>query len=170
MFNVGVIDCEVYEDGQAFVGFASCTLPDKTQKTVTVTGAGTGGDLECPVSGQYEAMSMPIVFKGYTEGVGKLCEPRRHTIDLRVAEQHEDPVLGTMKIANVKHVMIVIPKTKSGGDIAPASSNNTTVTVSVRYWATYINGKLIEEFDPVNGKNMINGVDYGEPIRRALGK
>jgi len=170
MYNVGTIDFEVYEDGSSFIGVASCTLPNKNQKTVTINGAGMGGDIDCAISGQFDAMEMPMNFRGYTEGAAKLCEPRRHTIDLRIAEQHEDPVQGTMKIVKVRHVMVVLPKSKSGGNVAPASANETNIVTSVRYWATYIDGKKLEEFDPINGINIINGVDYGEPIRKALGK
>jgi len=169
MYNVGVINYNVYEDGDAFIGLTSTTLPNKNQKTVTVNGAGLGGDVEVPVQGQYDAMDMTLSFRAYSEGVAKLREPRRHNIDMRVAEQFEDPVTGLMKIPNVKHVMVVIPKSATGGAIAPASPNEKTVVVSVRYWATYIDGKKVEEFDPINGINIINGVDYGAPVRKALG-
>ena len=169
MFNVGTIDFKVYEDGNAFIGVASTVLPNKTQKTLKVNGAGLGGDIDVPISGQYEAMEMTLNFRAYNESVAKLREPRRHTIDLRLAEQYEDPVTGTMKVVKIKHIMVVVPKSSSGGTVAPASGNETNVVVSVRYWATFVDGVMTEEFDPVNGKNMINGIDFGAPIRTALG-
>jgi hypothetical protein len=169
MFNVGTIDFKVYEDGDAFIGIASTVLPNKTQKTVTVNGAGLGGDIEVPIQGQYESMELTLNFRAYNPSVAKLREPRRHTIDMRVAEQYEDPVTGVMKVDNIKHIMVVVPKSSSGGTVAPASANETNVVVSVRYWATFVNGEMTEEFDPVNGKNVINGIDFGAPIRQALG-
>jgi len=169
MYNVGVINYNVYEDGDAFVGLATITLPNKIQKTVTVSGAGLGGDVEVPLQGQYEAMEMTLNFRAYSDGVAKLREPRRHNIDCRVAEQYEDPVTGLMKVVNVKHVMVVIPKSATGGTVAPASPNEKAVAVSCRYWATYIDGEKVEEFDPINGVNIINGFDFGAAVRKALG-
>jgi hypothetical protein len=169
MYNVGVINFNIYEDGEVFVGLASVVLPNKNQKSITVNGAGIGGDIEVPVPGQYDPMDMTMNFRMFSKGVAKLREPRRHTLDLRVAEYCEDPVTGTMKIPNVKHVMVVIPKSSTGGTVAPASPNEKSVVVSVRHWATYIDGEEVEVFDPINGINIINGVDYGAPVRKALG-
>jgi len=170
MFNIGTIDFNVYEDGDSYIGVSETTLPDKVQKTVTVNGAGLGGDVEVPIQGQYEPMTAIFKFRAYNPSVGKLREPRRHTLDLRIAEQYEDPVTGNMKVDEIKHIMVVVPKKSSGGSVKPASANDTTVETSCRYWAIYVNGELIEEFDPINGKNMINGFDYGAAVRKALGR
>ncbi len=168
-FEVGTIDFRVYEDANNYLGMASVKLPDRNQKVITLNGAGIGGDVEVPVNGNYDAMTMDMVFQNYSQKVATLREHRRHNIELRTADQVEDKLKGEIVTVPVKHVMIVVPKSASGGEIKTASQANTTVTVSVRYWATYINGEKVDELDPLNRIDIINGTDYDAPVRAALG-
>ena len=168
--EIGTIDFEVYEDGDAFVGLAEVTLPTKTQKSISLEGAGIGGTVTVPMQGQYDAMEMAMKFRTYSQRVARLREPRKHTIDLRVAQQNEDPVTGTMKVVAVKHVMVVVPLSQSGGNVKPAAPSDTEVKVTVRYWATYVDGKKVDEIDQFNRINVINGVDYNAQVRKALGQ
>jgi len=170
MYDVGTIDFAVYEDSDEFVGMASVTLPDKNQKVITINGAGVGGDVEVPVSGHYDAMTITFAFTNYSPRVARLREHRRHNIELRVAQQNEDPVAGQLVTDAVKHVLVVVPKSASGGTVAPASPGDMTIVASVRYWATYVNGKKLDEIDPLNRVDIVNGVDYNAPVRAALGK
>lgn len=170
MYGVGTIDFAVYEDAVEFIGKASVQLPDKNQKVIVINGAGIGGDIEVPIVGHYDAMTMTLAFRAYDEKVARLREHRRHNLELRIAQQAEDPVSGTLVTVPIKHVIVVIPKSASGGTIAPATSGDCNLTFSVRYWATYIDGKKVDELDPLNRIDIVNGIDYNEPVRRALGK
>lgn len=170
MFEVGTIDFAVYEDAEEFVGMASVKLPDKNQKTITINGAGIGGDVEVPVNGHYDAMTLEMEFHNYSARVARLREHRRHNIELRVAQQNEDRVKGQIVQEAVKHVFAVIPKSASGGNVAPATASNTKVAFSVRYWAIYVDGQLVDEIDQLNRVDIINGIDYDAPVRKALGK
>ena len=95
---------------------------------------------------------------------------RRHSIDLRVANQYEDPVAGTVEARKEKHIFVVVPKSTKSGTIAPATPTSGSGEYAVRYWATYINGKKVRELDPLNFICYINGVDYLAGVRAALGK
>ena len=170
IIDIGTIDFAVYEDSTEFIGIANTVLPDKNQKVITLNGAGIGGDIEVPINGHYDAMTMTLKFQSYTPRMASLREHRIHILEVRVAQQSEDRVAGQVVTEGVKHVFKAIPKSASGGTVAPASPSDTTISFSVRYWATFFNGKLLEEFDPLNRKDIINGIDYDEPVRRALGK
>jgi len=170
MYEVGTIDFAVYEDSIEFVGMASVTLPDKNQKVISMSGAGIGGDVEVPMVGHYDAMTLTLAFRTYTAKLAKLREHRRHQIELRIAQQNEDPVSGTLVTDAVKHVFVVVPKSASGGTVAPAAAGDANITFSVRYWATYINNIKVDEIDPLNRIDTVNGIDYSEPVRKALGK
>jgi len=170
IIDVGTIDFAVYEDSTEFIGIANSVLPDKSQKVITLTGAGIGGDVEVPIRGAYNAMEMSLAFRAYTPRIASLREQRVHIIEIRVAQQNEDRIAGQVVTEGVKHVFKVLPKSTSGGTVAPASPSDTTITFAVRYWATFFDGKLIEEWDPLNRIDVINGIDYDEPVRRALGK
>ena len=167
--EVATINFMVYEDAHRFVGVASVKLPDINQIIVVLEGAGIAGRVEVPVSGQLEPMEATINFSAYSPEVARLRSPGRHNIELRPAVQNEDSVKGELVIAGEKHVMVIVPKNLSGATISPASKRETSLTGAVRYWAHYIEGKQIHEIDPLNHIFVIDGVDYGAPVRQALG-
>lgn len=165
-----VINFAVYEDSKEYVGMAKVTLPDLSYLTTSISGAGIAGNLEAVILGHVEAMTMGLDFRTTTAQVMSLAEPRRHNIDLRVAQQEEDTVSGTIKVRRIKHVFVVVPKSIKGGTIAPASPTDGSGEYAVSYWATYIDGKKMQEIDPANFIFIINGKDMLSEVRKALGK
>ena len=170
MYEVGTIDFAVYEDSVEFIGMANVTLPDKAQKVIPMNGAGIGGDVEVPIVGHYDAMTLILAFRNYTKRLSTLREHRTHQIELRVAQQGENPVAGTLVTDSVKHVFMAVPKKATGGTVAPAAPNDATIEFSVRYWATFINGEKVDEIDQLNRVDIVNGIDYNAEVRKALGK
>ena len=169
-FDESVINFAVYEDSVEYVGMAGVTLPNLAAIVQTLSGAGIAGNVEVPVLGHYDVMSLTLNFRTTTEHSVRLSEPRRHNIDLRMAQQIEDTVAGEVKVQSIKHVLVVVPKTDTGGTIAPAAPTNGSGEYSVRYWATYIDGAKMREIDPLNFICVVNGVDYLADVRKAIGK
>ena len=169
-FDESVINFAVYEDSVEYVGMAGVTLPNLAAIVQTLSGAGIAGNVEVPVLGHYDVMSLPLTFRPTTEHSVRLSEPRRHNIDLRMAQQIEDTVAGEVKVQSIKHVLVVVPKTDTGGTVAPAAPTNGSGEYSVRYWATYIDGAKVREIDPLNFICEVNGVDYLADVRKAIGK
>lgn len=169
-FDESVINFAVYEDSVEYVGMAGVTLPNLAAIVQTLSGAGIAGNVEVPVLGHYDVMSLTLNFRTTTEHSVRLSEPRRHNIDLRMAQQIEDTVAGEVKVQSIKHVLVVVPKTDTGGAVAPAAPTNGSGEYSVRYWATYIDGAKVREIDPLNFICVVNGVDYLADVRKAIGK
>lgn len=169
-FDESVINFAVYEDSVEYVGMAGVTLPNLSAIVQTLSGAGIAGNVEVPVLGHYDVMSLTLNFRTTTEHSVRLSEPRRHNIDLRMAQQIEDTVAGEVKVQSIKHVLVVVPKTDTGGTVAPAAPTNGSGEYSVRYWATYIDGAKVREIDPLNFICEVNGVDYLADVRKAIGK
>ncbi|MGD9567521.1 MAG: phage major tail tube protein [Sedimentibacter sp.] len=165
-----VINFAVYEDSVEYAGMAQATLPDLTALTQSISGSGIAGNVEAVILGHFEAMTLGLNFRTTTEQAIKLSEPRRHTIDLRVAQQVEDTVAGAVVVQAVKHLFVVVPKKDTGGSIAPAAPTDASGEYAVRYWATYINGVKKREIDPLNFIYFVNGVDYLSDVKRVLGK
>lgn len=164
------INFAVYEDGQEYYGMASVGMPNLTNLVQSINGAGIGGNIEAVIMGHVDTMTLTLNFRTTTPQSVKLSEQRRHQIDLRVAQQHEDPVNNTVDAVAEKHVMVVVPKAHNMGNIAPASPSNGSGEYAVRYWATYLGGKKVREIDPFNFICEVDGVDYLAPVRAALGK
>ena len=116
-----IINFKVYEDSVEYVGMAQATLPDLTALTQSISGAGIAGNVESVILGHFDAMTLGLNFRTVTDQSVKLSEPRRHTIDLRVAQQDEDVVAGKVVVRAVKHILVVIPKSDKGGSVAPAA-------------------------------------------------
>ena len=165
-----IINFAAYEDAVEFLGMAKATMPDITMLTNTISGAGIAGNVEVVIVGHLDTMTLGLSFHSSTGSAMKLSEPRRHNVDLRIAQQVEDTVTGLISVQNIKHVLVVIPKSDKGGAIAPASPTDGSGEYTVRYWATYIDGKKVREIDPMNNVFYINGTDYLADVRKALGK
>ena len=109
-------------------------------------------------------------FRSCTDAAAKLASPVAHQIDLRVAEQYWDSVGGQRTIQADKYVLKMIPKNFTPGNVVPASPTDANGEYSTYYYAAYKDGKQLWEIDPHNYICKINGVDYMEPVRKALGK
>jgi P2 family phage contractile tail tube protein len=170
MYDVGTIDFAVYEDADEFLGIANAPLPSINSKVITINGAGILGDVDVPVLAHLDAMETSLAFRNYTTRLARLHEYRRHVLELRVAQQAENPALGALVTDTVKYVMGVVPKSVSGGTVTPATPLDSTIAFSVRYLAMYVNGEKVTEIDQLNGIYIINGIDYYSDVRKALGK
>ncbi len=168
--NESIINFAVYENAIEYYGMAEVTLPEITNLTAEVTGAGIAGTVESVILGHIEAMSMTMNFRTFTKDAVALHEPRDHTLDLRAAQQDKDTVSGKTLVTSVKHVMTVKPKRLSPGKLAPAAAADASGEYAVSYWATYIDGAKVLEIDVLNFIYIVNGVDYLAQVRTALGK
>lgn len=168
--NETVISFAVYENGTEYYGMAELTLPEISNITAEISGAGIAGKAESVVLGHIEAMTLTLNFRTLTKEAIALFEPRDHQIDLRVAQQDRDTVSGQTKAASLKHVFVVRPKKLNPGKVAPASTADASGEYAVSYWATFIDGKKTFESDIFNFIYFVNGKDYLADVRKALGK
>ena len=168
--NESVINFQVYEDATEFYGMAEVGLPEISNITQDVQGAGISGTFESVILGHLEAMTLTLNFRTLVRDAIKLLEPRDHQIDLRVAQQDKDTVSGRTIVTAVKHVFVCKPKMLNPGAVAPAAPADASGEYAVTYWATFINGRKTLEIDILNFIYFVNGVDYLADVRAALGK
>lgn len=166
----GVINYAVYENENELIGMSDVTMPDLTSITQTISGAGIAGNVEVSYHGNFDVMTMTMNFRTTTAAAVDLSKPGLHTIELRAAIQDEDSVNGIVTMHTVKHVMRVLHKKTGGGTIATNSPENASGEYSVRYWATYIDGRRHREIDQFNFICYIDGKDYLAEVRKALGR
>lgn len=166
-----VIGFDVYEDATEYVGIADVTLPKITSIVEEIQGAGINGKYESPILGQIEQMTTSFNFNVVTRHAISLLEPRRHSIDVRGAQQYQDPTQGKVGVMKVKHLMTIMPKELNLGKLATASKGDVSGEYNVMSYALYMDGKKMIEIDPLNYVYFVNGQDNRwEEIRKALGK
>src|SRR5699024_946531 len=168
--DLATINFALYVDAVEYAGLVQVTLPNLSHITQAISGAGIAGNIEAISVGHIDAMSMTLNWRTHTNHAIRLSEPRLHMIDLRAPVQDEDNINGTLVTRSVKHIMTVLPKTETGGTIAPASPANGSTEFAVRYWATYIDGVLYREISPKDFIYYVDGVDYLASARKAMGK
>ena len=161
---------ESYEDGTNFCGLTQATLPNIAFIVQQIQGAGINGNIDVPILGMMEAMELSLNWRSPTDAATSLAAPRSHHLDLRVAAQYWDTTASEYGIEADKYVMVARPKAMNPGNLQPATPADTASTFSVVYYAGYKDGTQIWEIDPINYICRINGVDYFEPVRKALGK
>ena len=165
-----VIGFAVYEDANEYLGMTEIALPEISNITEEITGAGIAGKIESVILGAIEAMTTTFNFRTVTPNAIKLNEPRPHNLDLRVAQQERDTTASKTNVVSVKHILTVTPKKLNPGKVAAASAAEVSGEYATSYYATYIDGEKVLEIDPLNYIYFVNGVDYLEPVRKALGK
>lgn len=165
-----VIGFAVYEDATEYYGMSEATLPEISNLTEEISGAGIGGKIESVILGAIEAMTTTLNFRTVTKNAIKLHEPREHKIDLRAAQQQKDTTKGTIEVVKVKHLLTLTPKKLNLGKLATASAAEVSGEYATTYYATYIDGEKVLEIDPLNYIYFVNGKDYLADVREALGK
>ncbi|MDR0223348.1 MAG: phage major tail tube protein [Oscillospiraceae bacterium] len=119
--NETVINFQVYENATEYYGMAEVGLPEISNITNEVKGAGISGTFESVVLGHLEAMTLTLNFRTLVRDAVALHEPRDHQIDLRVAQQDKNTVTGQTKVVALKHVFVCKPKKLNPGKVAPAT-------------------------------------------------
>ena len=165
-----VIGFAVYEDATEYYGMSEVTLPEISNLTEEISGAGMGGKVEAVILGAIEAMTTTLNFRTVTKNAIKLHEPREHKIDLRVAQQNKNTTKGVTEVGRVKHLLTLTPKKLNPGKVATASAAEVSGEYATTYFATYIDGKKMLEIDPLNYIYFVNGKDWSADVRKALGK
>lgn len=168
--NTAVINYAMYEGKEEYVGLTRITLPSLEMFTQTVTGSGIGGELESVLIGQLKAMSMDVELLVLSRQGISLAEQREHTWEFREVQQTMDQTTKEAGVEAVKHVIKAFPKQMDAGTLTPQSTSNPKISAAVHYWAEYRDGELVLELDPAAMRCYINGKDYLEPVRTAMGK
>ena len=166
----GTINYAVYEGANEFLGMAEVALPEFSTMAEEIKGAGIAGALSGPYIGHLEPMTLGLNFRSVTKSAVQLMEPRNHQIEIRAAQQKWNNNTGKNEIDTIKHIATGMPLKYAPGKVAPASPADSSGEYSVSYYALFINGERVIEVDIINFIFFVNGVDYLEDVRKALGK
>ena len=168
--DVAVINYAMYEEAKEFICLAQIDLPSLKFMTSVINGAGVAGEIEAVLIGQMQAMEMTIKHILLNKPAIELSTPKIHNWELREVQQSRNTQDGSFEVTGVKHVIRAFPKQMDGGTLKPQSTSDPNTVASVHYWAEYRDGELVMELDPAGFRCFIDGVDYLEKVRAAMGK
>ena len=150
--KTGVIDFAVFEDGNEYLGIANVQLSDITQKMISVSAVGLGGDIEIP-TGKVDAMSCTINFETVTPAAYQLATLRTHLLELRTVHQNYDRKTGGIDPEGIKYVLRVMPKKETLGQVQPASPQAVSGEYAVHALKMFYGNELVRHIDPINNIN-----------------
>lgn len=157
----------VYKKGRQLIGVASeVTLPEVTNLTDTLEGAGTGGTMEIPVIGLIDNMEMEIAFSALCDDIFSVMDPREST-DLSVngALQGQDSGTGAIVYKQFSASVRGTVKKFAPGTVKAGGKMDSKVTLNLSYYKLVLDGKTKMEVDRLNGVYIMNGKDIMEEIR-----
>ena len=137
------INLEIYEDSINLLGVARVQLPAIAFPCVNISGAGMMGEMEVPLYGMVSNMTTTITWLTPHGDAVKLMSPKKHQLDMRVAEEYWDVGQAEVGLWADKYAMIVRPKTATPGTIAPMAAADTNGEYAVYYFAAYKNGDAV---------------------------
>ena len=156
-----------YKSGKELVGVAGeLTLPEVTNLTDTMEGAGTGGNMDVPVVGLIEDMEMEIAFMSLCNDIFSIMDPTEATdLTLNGAIQGTDAGTGAVGYVPASISVRGIMKKFTPGSMKAGAKMSSSVTLGLSYYKIVLDGKTMMEIDRLNGVFIINGKDILEKVR-----
>ncbi len=164
------INFSVYLEGGDLLGVAEATVPDLESMTETVKGAGLAGEFESVVLGHFGSLMLSLTWRNVTDSALKLAAQRAHNIDLYAAVQDYDAGAGQYVVRQIHYFFKAVPKKLGLGKASVGDMSDTTSEFEIHYMLLTRDGIPRIELDKFNYIFRVDGVDYLEGVRKALGK
>lgn len=157
----------VYDDGEALVGQdADIELPELTAITDTLSGAGILGEIEDPVTGQYESATIKIKWRVINKDYFRLINPiKPKQLTMRGSVQMMNPTTGETDYKPIKVVTRTKSKNISLGKFEKGKKMENETELELFYIKITSDKFVLLELDKLNFKFVINGEDMLAKIR-----
>ncbi|MGJ4851442.1 phage major tail tube protein [Bacillota bacterium Meth-B3] len=165
--KLNIIAQKCIDDGVEIKGYVSADLPEFSNATTEVRGAGVMGTLDVPSTAQIESAELTLNYQGIGSGRAHLMRPGKHSIELRTVQDVFDGE-GGVQPQSVKIFITCFLKSTGGGSLENASAVEGSATYEVARYEEYVDGVETVLIDKNNFIYRINGVDSGKPVRGFL--
>lgn len=160
-------DLNIYNEGESYAGKAkSVTLPPLTRIMEEYRAAGMTGPVKIDFG--HEVLALEWTLGGLDLAVLRQYGITRvDGVQLRFAGAYQHPQTGAVDTVEIvvrgRHEEIDM------GDAEVGEDTEWSVNTAVAYYKLTVNGAVIIELDPINGVEIVGGVDRTLEIRRAIG-
>lgn len=168
MFKTHLINrFNAYKNGKQLIGVAGeLNLPEITNLTDSMEGAGTGGNMDIPVVGLVDDMEMEISFMSLCEDIFTVMDPTEAVdITLNGALQGSDSGTGAVKYQQISVSVRGLMKKFTPGKMKAGAKMESSVTLGLSYYKVVLDNKTMIEIDRFNGVYIINGKDVLKEVR-----
>ena len=157
----------MYKSGKKLIGVTGeVKLPEITQITSQLEGAGVGGNIDIPVIGLLEEMEAEIPFLSINKDTFSMMDPTE-PVDLMLCGSIQASDTGTGAIGYVQMSVYFRGTAKKfvPGNVKAGSQMGSSVTVGLSYYKIVLDGKTMLEVDKFNGVYCVNGHDVLAAVR-----
>lgn len=159
----------IWYGGNRFIGMADVTMPNLTNLTDELKGAGLGGTFNFPVAAHYDDWEVTFNFHVITKEGVDLMRQDGLKIEARAGMQMLDAGQHKLSIGAWRFIMAIIPKGFDLGKLEVGAKQEAVAVAMVTYIKAVLDGQEVFEKDKVNLIDRVLGVDYALPIRQAIG-
>lgn len=158
-----------YDENGELAGIADVELPELEYLTRELKGAGIAGELDLPIFGHFTSMTVTINWRTMIKDSIKLMKPGIRRLEFRSASQNQDVRTGTYEVGAEKVVLGVLVKKGNLGKREVGEGTESSNEFEVTYIKVVQDGETILEVDKLNYICLIDGEDYMQKVRIALG-
>lgn len=161
---------EVYYGTSRLMGTSTIDLPELNYINAEVSGAGIAGDFNMVSPGMLDNLEMTLHWRTIHGDLSKLFAFKAHTLTLRGAMNNYETSRGTLSQPAIKIVVRGLPQKMTLGKFERASETESESTLNLDYIKITVGKKAIFEYDKMNFVFKVNGVDYLENTKTAIGR
>ena len=144
-------------------------LPKFEALTETIKGAGIAGEYDSPVIGHFKSMSAKLKYRVPLAQNLALLAAVAQSLQLYGAVQQYDASGNVLSISQLRISITGETKSFEPGKFEPGKPTEASCEIEIAYIKISVDGVTIVELDKLNMKFAINGVDYLQATRVALG-
>lgn len=143
---------------------ASVELPELTEKSDAISGAGIMGELELPVKGQYANLKVTVAYRTSSENFERATAPGVHSMEFSAAIQVLDKGTGETKTQYVKYYCKGYKAMAKAGKLEQGGEMDASAEYNLIYYKKTIDGTVAREIDKLNGVDKVFGKEYYQNI------
>ncbi len=147
---------------------ADLQLPSIEKLTDTIKGAGIMGEIDLPVYGQIGSMTFTVNNRADNSKYAMLSRPGPIKIEVVWTNDSLDSSNMNIGLQVNKVFMTGFNKKYDPGKIEVGGPSDGSSEFEIVYYRKLVNGTEIMLIDKLNGKYVVNGVDYMASSRAAL--
>lgn len=166
-----VVNFDCYDSsGTLLLGMTDVELPKFESLSETISGAGLAGEIDSVVIGHFKSQQVKLKARTATQAALSLLVPNMQALALYGAMQLQDSAAGALVVQSLRIDVTGIPKMLDPGKFEPGKPMASEVEIEVYKIIVSIDDQPIVELDKTNYIFKVNGVDYLQQVRSALGR
>lgn len=165
------INFDCYDsNAEALLGTTDVELPKFEGLSETIMGAGLAGEIDSIVIGHFKSQTVKLKWRTVTEAALGLLAPTVQAFALYGAVQVQDSLAGALVVQSWRIDVNGMPKSFDLGKFEPGKPMANEMDIEVYKLIISLNDSPLVELDKLNSIYKVNGIDYLQSVRTALGR